>query len=178
MQPHVYNLAEKAHESRLFPFDAGTMGTGANFAIDRALIERLGGFDEALGAGSPTRGGEDLDAFVRVLRAGLSIVYEPSAIVWHVHRATLEELREHMYGYGLSLTAYITKYLADPATRGELLQRVPLGMLHMLKLWRRTDAGRGGKPSLVLAEARGMVAGPLAYRRARSSSWRGAGDGR
>lgn len=122
--PHVYDLARRDDESRLFPFDAGTIGTGANFAIDRDLIRDIGGFDEALGAESPTLGGEDLDAFVRVLRAGRSIVYEPSAIVWHIHRLAAEELRGHMYGYGVGLSAYIAKYLADPATRGDVFQRI------------------------------------------------------
>ena len=175
LEPHVYDLAERTRESRLFPFDAGKIGTGANFALERALIERIGGFDETLGAGSPTRGGEDLDAFVRVLRAGRSIVYEPSAIVWHLHRASFIELRRHLYGYGMGLSAYITKYLADPATRGQLLRQVPSGVIHMLGLWGRADAEGGSHSSLVFAEARGMAAGPLAYWRASRSGWRNAG---
>jgi GT2 family glycosyltransferase len=171
VEPHVYDLAETAGESRLFPFDAGRIGTGANFAVDRELIERIGGFDQALGAGSPTRGGEDLDAFVRVLRAGRSIVYEPSAIVWHLHRAAFEELRRQLYGFGMGLSAYVTKYLADPTTRWQLLKRIPPGVLHMLSLWGRGEGG--SHSSLVLAEARGMMAGPFAYRRARRSAWHG-----
>ncbi len=59
IESHLYDLATRARESRLFPYDAGRIGTGANFAVDRNLMRRLGGFDEALGAGSPTRGGED-----------------------------------------------------------------------------------------------------------------------
>lgn len=170
VEPHVYDLIERTRESRLFPFDAGRIGTGANFAVDRELIERIGGFDLALGAGSPTRGGEDLDAFVRVLRAGRSIVYEPSAIVWHLHRAVFEELRRQLYGFGMGLSAYISKYLADPATRWELLRRIPPAVLHMLSLWGRAE--RGSNSSLILAEARGMMAGPFAYRRARRSASR------
>ena len=170
LEPHVYDLVERARESRLFPFDAGRIGTGANFAFDRGLIEDLGGFDTALGAGSPTRGGEDLDAFVRVLRAGRSIVYEPSAIVWHLHRTAFEELSRQLYGFGMGLSAYVTKYLADPDTRWELLQRIPSGVLHMLSLWGRAEGG--GHSSLILAEARGMMAGPFAYRRARRSARR------
>jgi GT2 family glycosyltransferase len=171
VEPHVYDPAERAGESPLFPFDAGRLGTGANFAIDRELIDRLGGFDPALGAGSPTRGGEDLDAFVRVLRAGRTIVYEPSAIVWHLHRAAFEELRRQLYGFGVGLSAYVTKYLADPATRWQLVRRIGPGVLHMLSLWGRAEGG--SHSSLVLAEARGMMAGPFAYRRARRTAWWG-----
>ncbi len=171
-EPHVFDIRSRSGESRLFPFDAGRIGTGANFAVDRALMLELGGFDEGLGAGSPTLGGEDLDSFVRVLRADRSIVYEPSAIVWHIHRSDLDELRPHLYGYGAGLAAYITKYLADPATRRELGGRLPDAALHMLRLWGRADEGGGGsRPSLILAEARGMAAGPFLYRRARRSGW-------
>ena len=42
IEPHVFDLATRAGESRLFPFDAGRIGTGANFAIERALIRDLG----------------------------------------------------------------------------------------------------------------------------------------
>ena len=168
--PHVYDLSRPSDESRLFPFDAGTIGTGANFAIDRDLIQGLGGFDEALGAGSPARGGEDLDAFVRVLRAGRSIVYEPSAIAWHVHRMDEGDLRSLMYGYGVGLSAYATKYLIDRETRGDVLRRAPLGALHMLKIWERSNGDRRGRSSFALAEARGMVVGPYAYLKARRSA--------
>ena len=117
VEPHVYDLAEPARESELFPFDAGRLGTGANFAIDRELIERIGGFDPALGAGAPARGADDLDAFVRVLRAGRTIVYEPSAIfVRHLHRTAFEELHRQLYGLPVALSAYIED-LVDRATR-------------------------------------------------------------
>jgi GT2 family glycosyltransferase len=171
IEPHVYDLASREGESRLFPFDAGKIGTGANFAVDRELMRRLGGFDERLGAGSPTLGGEDLDAFVRVLRAGRSVVYEPSAMVWHIHRSALEELHPHMYGYGVGLGAFVAKLLADPETRGEMLGRLPYSAVHMLRLWGRPDDGGGSRPSLILAEARGMVAGPFAYSKARRAGW-------
>ena len=47
------------------------VGTGANFAVLRSAYDALGGFDEALGAGTLTRGGEDLDWFVRTLTGRL-----------------------------------------------------------------------------------------------------------
>src|SRR5206468_1387529 len=83
----------------------GAAGTGANFAFDRQFLMGLGGFDEALGAGAPTKGGEDLDIFVRAILSGRPLIYEPSAIVWHIHRVEVGELRTQMYNYGLGLTA-------------------------------------------------------------------------
>ena len=88
----VYDLAEHRDDSPLYPYSIGMVGAGANFAISRAVIKEIGGFNEALGAGAPAGGGEDLNMFMRILLSGHSIVYEPSAIVSHVHRATLEAL--------------------------------------------------------------------------------------
>ena len=45
-------------------------GTGANFAVRRDRTLALGGFDTALGAGTQTQGGEDLDMFLRILGDG------------------------------------------------------------------------------------------------------------
>lgn len=163
----VYDLTEGRDASRLYPYSAGIFGTGANFAADRELLQRLGGFDESLGAGTPAGGGEDLDFFVRVLRAGRSIVYEPSAIAWHEHRDDLRALRRQVFSYGAGLTAFLTKYLADPHTAGEILTRLPEGARRLRRVW--SSAEPSGKPpaALILSEALGMASGPFAYTRGR-----------
>ena len=167
LEPRVYDLANGRDTSALYPYSAGIFGTGANFAVDRELLEDLGGFDEALGAGSPAGGGEDLDAFVRVLRAGRSLVYEPSAVVWHVHRPGAAAQRRQLFYYGVGLTAFLSKYVADPRTTGEILARLPEGARRLRRIWTPAEvAGRAPAP-LVTAEALGMLAGPLAYYRGR-----------
>jgi GT2 family glycosyltransferase len=50
-----------------------------NIAYPRALLERLGGFDESFTDAS----GEDTDLGWRALEAGTRVVFEPTAIVWH-----------------------------------------------------------------------------------------------
>jgi GT2 family glycosyltransferase len=169
--PRLFTATRAADDSPLHPFSAGVFGTGANFAASVTVLRRLGGFDECLGAGSPTQGGEDLDMFVRLLRAGHAISYEPSALVWHEHRVDDASLRKQMYAYGLGLTAYITKYLLDRRSRAALLRRIPDGVRHALGLLGRsrdaashsalTDTGMTG------VELRGMLAGPPTYLRAR-----------
>lgn len=106
--PRIYDLAHPPADVPLFPFQVGIYGTGANFAVDRERMFDLGGFDEALGVGSPTNGGEDLDMFFRVLMAGDELVYEPAAIVWHRHRADSDALAVQARGYGLGLGAWLT----------------------------------------------------------------------
>lgn len=165
MDGHVYDLVERRDASRLYPYSAGIFGTGANFAVDSELLQRLGGFDESLGAGTPAGGGEDLDAFVRVLRAGRSIVYEPSAIAWHDHRDDIRALRRQLFYYGSGLTAFLTKYLADPRTAGEILARLPEGARRLRRIWSSEEISQRSPAVLVLSEALGMARGPFAYTR-------------
>jgi hypothetical protein len=158
-------------EGPLYPYAGGRFGTGANFAFDRPFLAGVGGFDEALGAGSLTRGGEDLDIFVRVLADSRAIVYEPAALVWHHHRADHPALLAQMYGYGTGLSAFITKCLMRPESRLDVLRRVPAGLLRALRIGTETDqrlAGRIDVPAGVRGrELAGWLAGPLLYLRSR-----------
>ena len=98
---------------------AGDYGTGANMAFRRSLFERVGDFDPALGAGTPTRGGDDLEMFFRVLKEGHALLYEPRAIVRHRHRRSIEELRRQVADHGVSFASYVVRsVLAYPGERG------------------------------------------------------------
>ena len=176
-EPRLFTAQRRPGDSPLHPYTAGIFGTGANFAADVSVLRSLGGFDECLGAGSPTQGGEDLDIFVRLVTAGHALSYEPSALVWHEHRVDSDSLQRQMYAYGLGLTAYLTKYGLARSSRRELLRRIPGGVRHALVLLRRShqaadqsaleQTGTGG------IELRGMLRGPQAYLRAR---WRADPD--
>lgn len=160
-----------ALQDGLYPYSPGRFGTGANFALRRDVLVALGGFDEALGAGTPSGGGEDLDAFVRVLIAGHTLVYEPAAIVWHHHRDTLAGLRRQMFTYGSGFTAFLTKHLLQRSTRFVLLRRIPRGLRRMTAVPQQTttDAAAPGVPvrTLLLTELYGYVQGPVRYLRRR-----------
>jgi glycosyltransferase involved in cell wall biosynthesis len=168
-EPRRYDLAAHRHPSRLYPFSAGIFGTGANFAVRCSALARLGGFDPLLGAGSPTRGAEDLDMFLRVILAGGRICYLPSALVWHRHRANTQALGEQIYSYGYGLGAYLTKHLLNrqlPTTMlGPGLRQAGVLVGRMRRATQesqlRIEGGRLG-----LTEARGVMAGALRYYRA------------
>ncbi|MGY1709475.1 glycosyltransferase family 2 protein [Geodermatophilus sp. SYSU D00758] len=170
-EPELHDLAGNARDDALYPYSAGIFGTGANFAFDTAALRALGGFDEALGAGAPTRGGEDLDVFVRVLRAGHALAYEPAAVVWHHHRADPAALLAQLYGYGTGLTAYLTKCLLQRDVRRDVLRRVPRGAARIARIRRTTDerlgAGVSAPRGALASELRGFAAGPVLYLRAR-----------
>jgi GT2 family glycosyltransferase/O-antigen/teichoic acid export membrane protein len=159
----LFDLDEHEDESILFPYSAGLFGAGANFAFSRDFLLDIGGFDEILGPGTCARGGEDLDIFVRALKGGRALMYEPSAIVWHVHRASVDELRRQMYDYGAGFAAFATKYLLDSRTVREVLVRVPAGLWSLVGSWREP----GMTTRIGLVEAAGMAAGSFRYLRAR-----------
>jgi GT2 family glycosyltransferase len=154
----------------LHPYTAGAFGSGANMAFRTEALRALGGFDPALGAGSAALGGDDLAAFFDVLAAGHRLVYEPAAIVRHRHRPDYDSLRRQAYGYGVGLTAYLARTVADdPRRLLGLVARVPRGLAHVLGPDSPKGAGRtaGFPRELTLRERRGMASGPLHYMRSR-----------
>jgi GT2 family glycosyltransferase len=155
----------------------GEFGLGSNMAFRTAVLQASGGFDEALGIGTPTRGGEDLAMFVELLTAGHQIGYEPAAITEHQHRATMDELDRQIYGYGLGFTAMLTAVaLRDPWHLLGLAAIAPAWVKSLRAESSAKSVNRADDypPALARAELRGMVAGPIAYLRARRASplWR------
>jgi glycosyltransferase involved in cell wall biosynthesis/SAM-dependent methyltransferase len=77
---------------------AWRLGAGANMAFRREAFERVGFFDERLGAG--TSGcSEDSELWYRLLAEGHRCRYEPAAVVFHAHRSGWKELRDQSYNY-------------------------------------------------------------------------------
>jgi hypothetical protein len=138
----------------------------------RAAILELGGFDEALGVGSPTRGGEDIDMFVRVLLSNRALSYQPTALVWHRHRADASALHEQIVGYGVGLGAWIAKLMMDRKTAPMVLRRASKGLMHARKMTKVHVAHghpeAGSEPSnLARTELAALARGPVAYLTAR-----------
>lgn len=180
--PELFDLTGNRRDGALYPYSAGIFGTGANCAFDRAMFAGIGDFDEALGAGTLTKGGEDLDMFLRVLLGGRAIAYEPAAIVWHHHRADSAGLLQQMFGYGSGLTAFLTKTVLARATRGDVLRRVLPGLWRMFAIKSATDARLPTEatppPGALRREVAGYFWGPVLYFRARRSVKQLAGRSR
>lgn len=173
LRPCVFDLSDPPADNPLFPFQVGLYGTGANFALRRAAVLDIGGFDEALGAGSPTGGGEDIDMFVRVLVAGRQLVYEPAAIVWHRHRDDTATLQEQARGYGLGLGAWLTKVALDRTLRPMALRRMARAVRHLRAITAEPDVADFEAPESVRrSQLVGIARGPLALATARRSGRR------
>lgn len=105
------------------------VGTGANFAVWRDRLARVGGYDERLGAGAPGMAAEDLELLHRLLASGARIRYEPDAVVYHERQSDARRLfTRWAYGHGIG------------AACGMLLRRGDRLALTVLSRWL---AGRG-----------------------------------
>jgi len=152
--PRVFRLAQRPHDVPLFPFQVGAYGTGAAFAVTRRAYEKVGALDIAMGPGTPTKGGEDIDLFVRMVTEGGAIAVEPSALVWHRHRADVAALRDQAHGYGIGLGAWLTKTALTPR---QLVLALPLVPAAVRRL--RVLAGGGTEDPAVTDREFGLPHG-------------------
>jgi GT2 family glycosyltransferase len=164
-QRRTWQLPAARELHPLLPYAPGLIGSGANTALRADIATKLGGFDTALGAGTPAAGGEDLDLYIRLLQEGSVIAYEPSMIVWHTHPAAPSQFRRRVYRYGVGLAATMTKQLVSGPHRMELLSAVPTGVRYALDPSSPKNArkGRDYPRRLTWLERLGMLIGPAAY---------------
>lgn len=146
-------------QSPLFPLPP--FGAGANMAFRQEVLACIGGFDVALGAGTPARACEDTLALTMVLLDGYRIAYEPAALTRHHHRADAGGLGDQIEGYGVGLTAYYTALLRRrPRVLPALLRLLPGAVSYL----HGTGDGPGSVPAgLARRKRRGMLAGPVRY---------------
>lgn len=161
--PRVFTKEPQPGDRFLYPYTAGSYGSGNNIAFWTESVRAMGGFDEQLGVGSPTRSGEDLDMYLRIILDGGMIVYEPAAIISHFHRSDYDGLRKQLFNYGVGLSAVYTKWLLKQPI--SILRRVPQGLWYLLS----PSSGKNEQRSTAFpkemgrAELRGMLRGPFAY---------------
>ncbi len=85
--------------------------TGANMAFRRSVLERIGGFDERLGAGTRFPS-EDIDAAALAIWAGFPGVYDPRPVVFHDHgRRTDDDVAKLRRAYDAGRGAYYVKHI-------------------------------------------------------------------
>lgn len=118
LRPGTWHAAMPAPEEKAYhsiddirwPFEPGS---GNNMAFRREVLESLGGFDEDLGLGSRFLSGEDLDLFIRLLKAQMTLQAEPKAIVYHEPLRTTDQVRASVLGYRYGLGALFAKFQLD-----------------------------------------------------------------
>jgi GT2 family glycosyltransferase len=172
----IFDAASHGRQHPLYPLPP--FGVGASMAFDRAVLMRIGGFDVALGAGTPAHAGEDTAAISDLMLAGATFVYWPGAIMWHEHRRELSEMVRQLYGYGSGLTAfYLRTLLRNPLALPTLARLAPRAGRDLRGRGSVRTATMGDDYPAVLRRAmrRGMFAGPRLYLRSRHVQARLAG---
>jgi GT2 family glycosyltransferase len=135
-------------------YAAGSLGPGANMAFRTHVLRDIGGFDTAIGPGTPTQSGEDLRLFMRLAQRGLALGFEPASVVRHTHRRDEEGLRKQITAYGIGWSALLAAAVVDdPRHISHMLGTVPRGgRLLAAGLVKRFGAGRGARARQVDAE--------------------------
>lgn len=128
----------------------------------------IGLLHEALGADTPAGAGDGAYFFYKILKGGHTIIYEPSAFVWHRRERDEKALSKQVSAHGKGQVAYhLTTLIEDGDLRAvpQLLFRLPKGIVRKLAggiLRARPYAVR-----MSLLEARSAAAGPVAFLRSR-----------
>jgi glycosyltransferase involved in cell wall biosynthesis len=132
MFPHLLDTPSRVHMERIAgmtrglrrqTFDwqnisavhAGAIGVGANMAFRRSVLEELGEepFPSELDAGTPTESGGDTFVIAQVIARGYRLIYAPEMFGFHVHREDPAALRRAVRGYGIGISAAMTKLLVE-----------------------------------------------------------------
>lgn len=168
--PRLFDTGTHRPDDPLFPLTTGRIGSGANMAYDRRHLVEVGGFDAAIGAGTPARGGDDLAGMLDVLRAGHTIAYEPAAVVWHWHRREYAGLLRQTRHYGIGLGVYLTRAaVRDPRLAARMARAAVPALRHLLDRSSAKNAHKGDDfpRELDRAERLGVLLGPFCYARSR-----------
>ncbi len=141
------------------------LGATANGAFRAEVMRdpRVGMLEECLGCGMPSEGSEDNYFLYKALKAGMKIVYEPSAHVYHRHRADLKALKKQLFGYSKGFICFhLLQIKRDRDFRAVTALLVILPMHFCRRAWSAMTR-KGDYPlTLLLTELHGWIAGPFA----------------
>ena len=134
-------------------------GHGANMGVRRTCLEKIGGFDNMLGAGGEFLSWPERDLGYRILSRGGQIVYTPAATIYHRHWRGWQEVhrtnKNYAYGAGAAIAKYwrcgdrsgalylFVEWLLDQGLRQVLSgifkwrsrQKCQVGLSHMIYPW-------------------------------------------
>ena len=114
--------AEVVHDPAVTPppAPAGFNCVGGNLCLKREAVERVGRFDELLGAGAQFLSGEDIDYVHRLEQAGVKMLSTPRSVVLHTYgrRYGWRQMPSYWYGQGIGHGAIAAKLTLGGDPRG------------------------------------------------------------
>jgi O-antigen biosynthesis protein len=166
--PRLYDLdANQLDDQILYPYFSH-FGSGNSMAFRRDALVAIGGFDTALGAGTPAAAAEETGALIDLVLAGDTLAYEPRSVIWHEHRAGEAELRSQVRNYAIGLTAMLSRYMIKDRRLITTIVARSVAIVGKLARIGNRDRDRSGDPSVTPAdlarlEARAKWLGPWRY---------------
>ncbi|UCI06467.1 glycosyltransferase family 2 protein [Mesorhizobium sp. B1-1-8] len=145
------------------------IGAGANMAFRRSAFDRVGSFDERLGAGAAGCS-EDSELWYRLLATGGACLYEPRAVVFHHHRRDWpgfrRQIKAYMKGHVAALVAQYDNF-GDRGNIDRIWKQLPAYFVRTFV--KAVFEGPPGRIGILAAEIEGWIAGLQFLLR---SSWR------
>jgi GT2 family glycosyltransferase len=135
------------------------IGAGANMAFRRAIFEKVGLFDERLGAGA-SGCSEDSEMWYRIIATGGTCQYEPRAVVYHDHRdswqALYSQMRAYQNGHVSALVAQADRF-GDRGNLRRIFRQLPSYFLR--ELFESVQANEPERRRVLAEEFRGWCSG-------------------
>lgn len=164
-QPVIFDAAFFAEHCRR-GVPVWTIGAGANMAFRRKVFGQVGDFDERLDVGAAGCSG-DSEMWYRVLAAGYTCRYEPSAVVFHHHRHALAALKRQLFYYMRGHVAALLVQYERHGHPGNLRRLASLPRYYAGLLMQGMRAGFRGRYRTLFQEIGGAISGLGFYLRCR-----------
>ncbi len=142
---------------------AWLLGATANAAFRSSIFHHteIGLLHEPLGPGMPSGVGEDTYCFYKVIKAGYTLVYEPTALAWHTHRRTMAALHRQIYNYSKGIISFqLTTLLRERDFRVLTMLIMDIPKWHISRIRDRLKGLTDYPLPLQWLEIKGHVAGP------------------
>jgi GT2 family glycosyltransferase len=131
-------------------------GMGANFAMRRQLLERIGGFDEILGGGGPLRSSQDFDLQYRAYLAGATVLLRPDVSVDHYGLRSAAQWPATLRAYGVGDGAFYMKHVRCGDLRAASMLARRLARTATRQLRHLLDPSRPSQASYLRAVIEGI----------------------
>jgi glycosyltransferase involved in cell wall biosynthesis len=133
-------------------------GMGANFALRRQLLERIGGFDEILGGGGPLRSSQDFDLQYRAYLSGAVVLLRPEVSVDHYGLRDELQWPSTLRAYGIGDGAFYMKHVRCGDVRAATMLARRLARTALRQVRHILDPRRPSHGSYLRAVLEGMGA--------------------
>jgi glycosyltransferase involved in cell wall biosynthesis len=154
---------------------ASSFGVGANMAFRRSVFADVRPFDPALDVGTASGGGGDIELLHRLVARGHTLVYEPGALVWHLHRRDFGSLRRLMFDNGRGFASSLYTCGRNRTVARAAIARFFGATWRAGGVLRRVVRPQRDRRHLAMLELLGLVLSPYYYRAARAQARRAAG---